>query len=449
MQFLTELLSDISNVVWGPIMLVLLIGTGVYLTIGLRGFSFRHIVTAFKLLKQGKKSTSTKGEISPFNALMTALAGTIGTGSIVGVATAIMAGGPGALFWMWCTALVGMATKFSEILLAVHFREVTPAGHVVGGAMYYIKNGLGPKWMWLGTAFALFTGICCFGTGNMVQANAISGVLSQSLHIPNTVTAVVLFLIIGIVVLGGVQRIGTVAGSVVPVMVVVYLLAAFYILVTNYDSIIPVFRMVIVDAFTPTAATGGFAGSTVMMAIRYGMARGVFANEAGLGSGPIAHATATSNPIRQATIGMLDVFITTMFVCTMTGFSILLTGQWCAVGAKGASMTAMAFEQAIPGIGAYVVTFSLALFAFTTILGWCVYGERSWVYLFGDKALKPFRVFYTLVVPVGALVQLDLVWLIADVTNGLMAIPNLIALLLLSPLIFKLVREAEKGQFWK
>lgn len=449
MQSLNEILGAVSNFVWGPVMLVLLIGTGIYLTVGLRGYSFRHIVTAFRLLSQGKKSSSSEGEISPFNALMTALAGTIGTGSIVGVATAIMAGGPGALFWMWCTALVGMATKFSEILLAVHFREVTPAGHVVGGAMYYIKNGLGPKWTWLGTAFALFTGICCFGTGNMVQANAIAGVLEQSLHIPNAVTATALFLIIGIVVLGGVRRIGTVAGRVVPMMVVVYLVAALYILIANYDSIVPVFKMVVVDAFTPTAATGGFAGSTVMMAIRYGMARGVFANEAGLGSGPIAHATATSTPVRQATIGMLDVFITTMFVCTMTGFSILLTGQWCAVGAQGASMTAQAFEQAIPGVGAYIVTCSLALFAFTTILGWCVYGERSWVYLFGDKALQPFRVIYTLVVPVGALVQLDLVWLVADVTNGLMAIPNLIALLLLSPLIFRLVRKEEGKRFWE
>ena len=401
------------------------------------------------MLRKGCASSAEKGELSPFNALMTALAGTIGTGSIVGVATAILAGGPGALFWMWCTALVGMATKFAEILLAVHYRETTPTGNIVGGAMYFIRNGLGARWRWLGTAFACFAAITCFGTGNAVQANAIAGVLREALHIPTWITALVLFSVVATVILGGVRRIGNVAGRIVPVMVFIYIVSALIILALNITHVPAMLSLVVTQAFTPTAAGGGFAGATVMMAIRYGMARGVFANEAGLGSGPIAHATATSTPVRQATIGMLDVFITTMIVCSMTGFAILVTGQWNASGVQGASLTAQAFESALPGVGALIVAVSLVLFAFTTILGWCVYGERSAIYLFGDKIMRPFRVLYTLVVPVGALVQLDLVWLLADIFNALMAVPNLIGVLLLSPVVFKMAREAEAERFFE
>lgn len=448
MEAVIEILGVISGFVWGPVMLVFLIGTGIYLTVGLKGYTFRHIPTAFRMLGSGYERDATKGEISAFGALMTAMAGTVGTGSIVGVATALMAGGPGALFWMWCTAFVGMATKFSEIVLAMYFRETSPGGNVVGGAMYYIKNGLGPKWVWLGTLFAIFTGLACFGIGNMVQSNAIAGILTQSLNIPSWVTAAVLFVVVGLVILGGVRRIGYVAARVVPTMVIVYIVAALFVVISHYDLVIPTLQMVVHDAFNPASAVGGFAGASVMMAIRFGMARGVFANEAGLGSAPIAHATATSSPIRQGTLGMLEVFITTFFICTMTGLTILITGQWCAEGAQGASVTAFAFESAMPGIGRYIVTFALALFAFTTILGWCVYGERAWMYLCGDKALKPFRVFYTIIVPIGALVQIDFVWLFADVMNGLMALPNLIALVLLSPVVFKIVREGEKNKFW-
>lgn len=443
METIVSILGAISGFVWGPIMLFFLIGTGIYLTVGLRGYTFRNIPTAFRMLfTRTGEGKGGKGEISAFTALMTAMSGTVGTGSIVGVATALMAGGPGALFWMWCTALVGMATKFSEIVLAMHFRETTPAGNVVGGAMYYIRNGLGPKWRWLACAFAIFTGFACFGAGNMVQTNAIAGVLHQSMNIPSWATALALFLLIGLVILGGVRRIGYVAERIVPTMVVVYILAGLFIVICHYDLIIPTLEMVVVHAFTPTAASGGFAGATVMMAIRFGMARGVFANEAGLGSAPIAHATAISSPIRQGMLGMLEVFITTFFICTMTGLTILITGQWCAVGAQGASVTALAFESVMPGIGSYIVTLALALFAFTTILGWCVYGERAWMFFFGDKALKPFRIVYTIIIPVGALVQIDFVWLFADVMNGLMAIPNLISLALLSPIVFKIVRES-------
>ena len=373
---------------------------------------------------------------------MTALAGTIGTGSIVGVATAILSGGPGALFWMWCTAMVGMATKFSEILLAVRYREVTPAGNFVGGAMYFIKNGLGEKWKWLGGLFAIFAAITCFGTGNAVQTNAISGVLWGTFGVPTWITALILFLLIASVLLGGLRRIGSVAGKIVPFMAILYTLASLLIIILNIKEVPAMFLHVIEEAFTPTAAQGGFAGATAMMAVRFGMARGIFANEAGLGSGPIAHATATSTPIRQATIGMLDVFITTMIVCSMTGFAILVTGQWTS-GLTGAAMTSAAFETSLPGIGGIAVTICLTFFAFTTALGWCVYGERCAIYFFGDKAQIPFRIVYCIAIPVGVLTQLDVVWLLADTCNALMAIPNLIAILLLSPVLFKLVKEDE------
>ncbi len=444
MQAIHDFLASVSDFVWGPVMLVLLIGTGVYLTIGLRFFTFSHIGKAFKMLFSSNKNSADKGEQSSFNALMTALAGTIGTGSIVGVATAIMAGGPGALFWMWCTALVGMATKFAEILLALEYREVTPKGHVVGGAMYFIRNALPKKWHFLGFLFAALAALASFGIGNGVQANAISGILEEALDIPTWVTALALFLLVGVVVLGGVKRIGIVASRIVPAMVVLYLGAALIILIVNISDFPAMITMVIHDAFSPAAATGGFTGATVMMAIRFGMARGVFANEAGLGSSPIAHATATNTPIKQATLGMLDVFITTMIVCTMTGFAILVTNQWCVAGAKGAAVTAKAFDTVLPGVGTIIVASSIALFAFTTILGWCVYGERSAIFLFGDKALTPFRVLYTIAVPVGAILHLDIVWLFADVMNGLMAVPNLIGVLLLSPVVFRVARKAVK-----
>lgn len=442
MEQIHAFLSSVSDFVWGPVMLCLLIGTGVYLTIGLRGYTFLNIGTAFRILLGSKKKGDGKGEQSSFNALMTALAGTIGTGSIVGVATAIMAGGPGALFWMWCTALVGMATKFAEILLALEYREVTPKGHVVGGIMYCIKNALPKKWHFLAYLFAFLAAIASFGIGNGVQANAISGILEDAAHIPTWVTAAALFALVGVVVIGGVRRIGIVASRIVPLMVVIYLAAALFILVVNIADFPAMIAMVIRDAFTPTAATGGFAGATVMMAIRFGMARGVFANEAGLGSSPIAHATATNTPIKQATVGMLDVFITTMIVCTMTGFAILVTGQWCVAGAKGAAVTANAFNTVLPGVGTVIVAASIVLFAFTTILGWCVYGERATIFLLGEKALLPFRVLFTLVVPCGAVLQLDIVWLIADIMNGLMAVPNLIGVLLLSPVVFRVARKA-------
>ncbi|MDY3808745.1 sodium:alanine symporter family protein [Desulfovibrio porci] len=450
MQAVYDFLQAVSNVVWGPIMLVMLVGTGLYLTIGLRFFSFRNWIRAYQCLWQGRKHQSEHGEVSPWNALMTALAADIGTGNIVGVATAIALGGPGALFWMWVTALVGMMTKFSEVLLSVHFREKTPAGNWVGGAMYFIKNGLGKNWTWLATAFALFGMIACFGIGAMVQANAISVNLTKACSVPGWVTALGLLFFAGIVLVGGVKRVGAVAGKLVPFMAALYVIMCLIIIFMHIDRVPSVFWWVVSDAFTPTAAQGGFVGASVMMAIRMGMARGVFSNEAGLGSAPMAHAASTAeSPLVQASIGMLDVFIDTIIVCSMTGFVILVSldpaGQplWSS-GMSGGVLTASAFQHNLPGFGEYGVTFCLTLFAFTTALGWCVYGERCVIYLFGDKAQKPFRVIYVCVVALGAVLALDLVWLLADIGNALMAFPNIIGILLLSPTLFKIVREEVK-----
>ena len=440
MEILISFLNSLSGFVWGPAMLVLLVGTGLYLTVGLKFFTFTQMPKGFIGIWKGRTSSGA-GEISSFNALMTALAGTIGTGNIAGVATAIFYGGPGALFWMWVTALVGMATKFSEILLAMYYRKRTPRGYFVGGAMYFIERGLGKKWKFLSVLFATFCILACFGTGNMVQTNSIAESLNASFGVPNWITAILLFALAGFVFIGGIQRIGIVAGKIVPIMALIYILLCLYVLFSFSDRIVDVFVYVVQDAFTPTAAKGGFAGATVMMAIRYGMSRGVFSNEAGLGTAPIAHATATADcSMKQAILGMLDTFIDTIIVCSMTGFTILVTEMWTS-GLNGVALSASAFKMVMPGIGDKLVAICLLFFAFTTILGWCVYGERCAIYLFGEKVLRPFRFFYTLAVPLGALIKLDLVWLIADCSNALMAIPNLIGILLLSPLVFKLVAE--------
>ncbi len=447
MDAVMDFLNAVSNFVWGPVMLVMLVGTGLYLNVALRFFSFRNWMRAYKCLWDGRKHQSADGEISPWNALMTALAADIGTGNIVGVATAIAIGGPGALFWMWMTALVGMMTKFSEVLLSVHYREKTPAGNWVGGAMYAIKNGLGKNWLWLAWAFAFFGMCASFGIGATVQANSISVNVAKTLSVPGWVTALILLVLAGAVLIGGVKRVGAAAGKLVPLMAVIYVIMCLIIIGMHIDRVPEVFIWVIKDAFTPTAAQGGFAGATVMMAIRMGMARGVFSNEAGLGSAPMAHAASTAeSPLVQASIGMLDVFIDTLIVCSMTGFVILVSltpeGQplWSS-GLGGGVLTAAAFEANLPMLGELGVTFCLTLFAFTTALGWCVYGERCVIYLFGDKAQKPFRILYTLAVAAGAVLALDIVWLLADIFNALMAFPNIIGILLLSPTLVKIVRE--------
>lgn len=447
MEFLTSIISSINSIVWGVPMLIMILGVGLFLTIGLRLMPILKLGKGFKLLWSGRipdKDKGAKGEISPFNALMTSLSATIGTGNIAGVATAIFLGGPGALFWMWCTALVGMATKFAEAVLAVRYREVDKNGNHIGGPMYYIKNGLSSKWGWLGGAFAFFGSIAAFGIGNTVQTNSVANALESNFGIAPVVTGIALMVLVGLVLMGGIKRIGDVAGKLVPLMAMFYIGAGVVVLFVHANELPAAIALIFKSAFTTTAAEGGFAGAAVWAAIRFGVARGVFSNEAGLGSAPIAHAAAkTNNPVAQGLVGMLGTFIDTLIVCSITGLAIIVSGEWTS-GATGAELTSNAFATAIP-YGNYVVAISLTVFAFTTILGWSVYGEKCVQYFFGVKAIIPFRVLWILVVPVGAVGSLEFIWLLADTMNALMAIPNLIAIALLSPVVFRLTREYFKN----
>jgi len=397
----------------------------------------------FRLMWNGRSAggAESEGEIPPFQALMTALSATVGTGNIAGVATAVFLGGPGALFWMWLTALVGMATKYSEAVLAVRFREVDERGAHVGGPMYYIRNGLGRKWAWLGVLFAIFAAIAGFGIGNTVQANSVADVMEASFGVPHIATGLILMVLVGAVLIGGIRRIGQVAAALVPLMAISYLLAGLVVLAINTAEIPAALAMVFEHAFSPIAAQGGFAGAAVWAAIRFGVARGIFSNEAGLGSAPIAHASAqTRNPINQGMVAMLGTFIDTIIICSITGLVIITSGTWTS-GISGAELTSLAFDTALPGVGNYIVAIALAVFAFRTILGWSLYGERCVEFLFGVKAIVPYRVVWILAIPVGASLNLGFVWLVADTLNALMAIPNLVALLLLSPVVFTLTRE--------
>lgn len=449
METLNGIFSSINGVVWGPLMLVLILGVGFYLQLGLRFLPIRKLRTGFSLLWRGRetaKGEEGEGEVSPFNALMTSLSATIGTGNIAGVATAIALGGPGAVFWMWITALVGMATKFAEALLAVRYREVNSEGDHIGGPMFYIKNGLGKKWAWLGGVFAFFGGIAAFGIGNTVQSNSVADALDTSFGLPHWLTGVVIMLLAGAVILGGIKRIAKVAGKLVPLMGVAYIVAGLTVLVINADQIGAAFSMIFYYAFNPMAAAGGFAGAAVMAAIRFGVARGVFSNEAGLGSAPIAHAAAqTKNPVRQGLIAMLGTFIDTIMVCSITALAILTSTVW-KTGEQGASLTSLSFESALPGVGSHLVSLALAAFAFTTILGWSFYGEKCCEYLFGVRSIKLYRVLFVLAIPAGAMANLGFIWLMADTFNAMMAIPNLIALALLSPVVFKLTKEYFDGK---
>jgi AGCS family alanine or glycine:cation symporter len=436
---MTDLITVLNEWAWGPPMLVLLLGTGIYLTVGLRFMPVRKIPEGFRMLFRGRRS-SAEGDIAPFSALMTSLSATIGTGNIAGVATAIALGGPGALFWMWMTALVGMATKYAEAVCAVRFREKDEQGHFSGGPMYYIKNGLHKRWHWLGVAFAIFGSLAGFGIANTVQSHSVSDVLQTTFEVPPLVTGLVLMVLVGAVILGGIKRIATVATFLVPLMALSYMVMAMIIIVGNLAEVPAAFSTIVSSAFNPVAATGGFAGATVWAALRFGVARGVFSNEAGLGSAPIAHAAARTNePVEQGMVAMLGTFIDTLIVCTMTGLVIVIMDVWSS-GVSGASLTSMAFANGLAG-GHYVVAVGLCLFAFTTMIAWAFYGERCVVFLFGTKAILPFRLLWVLAVPVGTTMELHDVWLIADTLNALMAIPNLIALVLLGPLVFRLTRE--------
>ncbi len=442
MDALTSATSWLNGIVWGVPMLVLILGTGFFLMLGLKAMPLQKLFYGFSLLFKGRESSpGAKGEITPFNALMTSLSATIGTGNIAGVATAVFIGGPGALFYMWLTALVGMATKYAEAVCAVKFREQDENGQYVGGPMYYIKNGLSSKWQWLALLFSIFGAIAGFGIGNTVQSNSIASAIQGTFGIEQWISGLITMIVVGLVLLGGIKRISHVAGTLVPLMAAAYFLAGIVVLALNISEIPAAFSLIFSSAFTGQAAAGGFAGATVWAAIRFGVARGIFSNEAGLGSAPIAHASATTkDPVSQGLVAMLGTFIDTIIVCSITGLAIIVTGEWQS-GETGAALTSAAFETALPGVGAYVVTISLAIFAFTTIIGWSIYGERCVQYLFGVKSVMPFRILWVIAIFFGAIADLGYIWLLADTLNALMAIPNLIALLLLSPVVFAATRK--------
>ncbi len=430
METLSQWIAAASSFVWGAPMLVLLVGTGLYLTIRLKGVQFRALPHAFRLIFT--RDHQGEGEITHFGALMTALAATVGIGNIVGVATAITLGGPGAIFWMWMTGLVGMATKYSEAVLALKYRQKGANG-MMGGPMYYLTYGANlPK---LGMAFALFTVIASFGIGNMTQSNSVAGVLEHQLGMPTWATGTVLLLLSGFVILGGIRSIARFTSFLVPFMIVAYVATAMVIIVMHLDKVGDALWLIIYHAFNPIAAGGGFAGAAVAAAIRYGIARGVFSNESGLGSAPIAAAAAkTDDPVKQALVSMTQTFIDTLVVCTMTAVVILSAPVWTQ-GVSAADLTLLSFEYYLGSFGGIVVTLSVILFAYSTLLGWSYYGERAFEYIFGEGSIKVYRIIFVAAVMVGAVVELKLVWDFSDLANGLMAIPNLIALLLLAKVI--------------
>lgn len=425
-----DLIGQISGYVWGPPLLILLVGTGIYLTIRLGFLQIRMLPYALKLAfgreKQDKKS---KGDISHYQALTTALAATIGTGNIAGVATAVVLGGPGAVFWMWITAVFGMATKYAEAILAVKYRVTNSKGEMSGGPMYYLERGLNAKW--LGILFALFGAIAAFGIGNMVQSNSVADVLETTFSIPTWLTGAVLFILVSLVILGGIKSIGRVTAFFVPIMAAFYVIGGLIIIIMNFELVPAAFATIFTDAFTGEAVGGGILGT----AIRFGVARGVFSNEAGLGSAPIAAAAArTDYPGRQALVSMTQVFIDTIVVCTITGLVIVMADLQGA-GLDGADLTSASFGEFLGGFGTYTVAIGIVFFAFSTLVGWSYYGEKCFGYLFNDKAIPFYRLAFVIFVFVGAVSALDVVWGVADIMNGLMAFPNLIGLLGLSGVV--------------
>jgi AGCS family alanine or glycine:cation symporter len=431
----------LNGYVWGWPMIVLLIGTGLLLTVVTGGAQFRYLGVALRevLGKITQKSTAP-GEVSPFQAVATALASTVGVGNIAGVATAISIGGPGALFWLWVSGVLGMCTKFAEIVIALHYREPDASGQMRGGAMYILRKGLGLPW--LGSIFAGLVALAAFGIGNMVQSNSVAASLQASFGLNPAITGVVLAVLTAAVILGGIKRIGHFTEYLVPFMAVFYLAGGLFILVRFGSEIPGAISLVVSSAFSGAAATGGFAGSTIMLAMRYGIARGLFSNEAGLGSAPLVHAAArTDHPVRQGLYGIFEVFVDTILVCTTTGLAILVTGVWSG-GATGAELAGQAFSVGLPGTwGNIIVTTSLVLFAFSTVIGWSYYGETGIVYLFGARAVMPYKIAWLVFIYLGAVGSLHLVWDVADTLNGLMAIPNLIAVLGSIGLLRRLMRE--------
>ncbi|MFX3645394.1 alanine/glycine:cation symporter family protein [Streptococcus suis] len=436
-----ELFKAINNLVWGPPLLLLLVGTGVYLTLRLGVFQIGKLPTAFRLIFSSDQSG--QGDVSSFAALCTALAATVGTGNIVGVATAITTGGPGALFWMWVAAFFGMATKYAEGFLAIKYRTKDANGQAAGGPMHYITLGMGQKWKPLAVFFAI-SGVlvALLGIGTFSQVNSITASLETSFGLEPPLVSVITAISIAFVVFGGIEKISDVSTKIVPFMAILYILASITVLAVHWDQLLPTLALVFKSAFTPAAAVGGFAGATVQQAIQRGIARGVFSNESGLGSAPIAAAAAKSdNPVEQGLISMTGTFIDTLIICTLTGFTILVTDQWSVEGLAGAPLTQAAFSTVFGQPGVLALTISLVLFAYTTVLGWSYYGERCIEFLFGTKAILPYRLVFVAMVALGGFLKLDLIWTIADIVNGLMALPNLIALLALSPVIIKETRQ--------
>jgi AGCS family alanine or glycine:cation symporter len=432
--------SFVNNIVWGPPILILIVGSGLFLSIMTKFFSITKLGYILKntFLKMFSKEQRGEGEVTAFQAVATALAATVGTGNIAGVATAIASGGPGAVFWMWLAAVFGMTTKFSEVVLAVKFREKTEDGRYVGGPMYFIKNGLG--WGWMATLFAIFGTLASFGIGNMVQSNSVALAMQGSFKVPPLATGIILAVITALVIVGGIKRIGAFTEKLVPFMAAIYIVGGLVIIFRNASEIPAAFATIFADAFTGRAAVGGFAGATMSNAIRYGVARGVFTNEAGLGSAPIAHAAATTDhPVRQGLWGVFEVFVDTIIICSITALAIVTTGAWES-GQSGAVLTTLAFDTALKG-GGYIVSVGLVLFAYSTIIGWEYYGERCLEYLAGTKPILAYRMIWIVFIVVGAVGGLEFMWSLADTLNGMMAIPNLIGVLFLSGTVFKLTKE--------
>lgn len=447
MEAFSALISTVNSFVWGPWMLVLLVGTGIFLTFRLGFIQIFQLPYALKLaFSPAQQDRISKGDISHFQALMTALAATIGTGNIVGVATAVVLGGPGAVFWMWITALFGMATKYGEAVLAIKFRVTDEKGEMAGGPMYYIEKGLG--WKWLAVLFAVFGSVAAFGIGNLVQANAVAGNMHDTFGVSPVLTGILLAVFTALVILGGVKSIGRWTSIIVPFMAIFYVLGGLYIIFSNLNLVGPAFAIIFDSAFSAEAGFGALIGTT----IRFGVARGVFSNEAGLGSAPIAAAAAkTDHPGRQGLVSMTGTFLDTIVVCTITGLSLVMANLYIGVEKAGAAaLTSQSFQHFIP-FGNLIVTIALLFFAYSTVLGWSYYGEKCFYYLVGQKGIVPYRVFFCVLVFIGAILKLSLVWDIADTFNGAMAIPNLIALLALSGVIaaetkeFREIRAKEKA----
>lgn len=440
-----EILGKINKVLWGPPSLILLFGTGLFLTIVLKGLQFRRLIYAFKIGfgKEDSKDAAAEGDVSHFKALMTALAATIGNGNIAGVATALTLGGPGSIFWMWVVGLLGMATKYAEALLAVKFRVKNEKGEYSSGPMYYIERGLGRRFKGLAIAFALFGAFAALGIGNSVQSNTIADITKNSFGIENWVTGLILVILVSVIIFGGIQRISTVASFFVPIMAFLYMGGAILILILNYDKIIPAFELIFYYAFHPVAAAGGFLGIAVSEAVRNGVSRGIFSNEAGLGTAALIAGNARADhPVKQALVAMTGTFIVTIVVCTMTGLTLIITGFWDPSGGlisgaahnaslEGGALTSAAFASVLGAAGEYIVSLSVIFFGFSTIVGWYVYGEKCFEYLAGSKGIAGYRLVYILACGIGTVANLVTVWAFADMANALMMIPNLIAILLL------------------